>query len=65
MYAIREMMGGGPSILSRDHLGVNWWTGARWSLASDEAKLYDSEQEAEAALSDCPSPGIVVDWDED
>ena len=49
MYAIREAAGvtvGG--IHSRDQHGGEWWTGRRWSPASDEAQAYDSASEAQA-----------------
>ncbi len=63
MYAIREAFGGGVSTSSRDHLGTSYWDGRQWTPCSDRARTYDTPEEADAALADCPSPGVVVDLD--
>lgn len=47
MFAIceaREVVG---SVISR-YNGRDWWGGKRWTPAQDEAKLFDSREQAEA-----------------
>ena len=62
MYAIREAHGGViGGVRSADQYGADWWTGSRWSCASDEARLYETEAEAVEAGRECGRPVVVVE----
>jgi hypothetical protein len=64
MYAICEntMVAGG--VRSADQHGAEWWTGRRWSPASDEAKVYEEAADAEREAADlCDRDYTVVEID--
>ena len=63
MYAIRETrnLSGAGLLRSADQHGGEWWRGDRWTPASDEAKTFDTEDEArQHAEEECSSRDWVV-----
>lgn len=66
MYAIREANAGyGIGGRSADKHSGEWWTGSRWSPASNEAKTFDDEQAAEQhAAEHCTRETSVIEIDD-
>ena len=63
MYAICEANRGyGIGGRSADKHGGEWWTGQIWSPASNEAKIFDSMEEAKSHASvNCSREWAVVE----
>jgi hypothetical protein len=64
MYAIAENTRVVGGVRSADQHGAEWWTGRRWSPASDEAKAFDSAADAESeAQQSCDRDWTIIEID--